>query len=176
MQVRSWPTGNAAKNTADLIEGTIQKVRDVSKLVSEARANFDEVSEKAVSVGDLVEEITAASGEQSQRIGQVNQSVTEIDRITQQNAANAEASSTSSVEMSSQAKKMQSMVGELVVFVNGSGNKGEKKESRNLHQKTTKRKAKQLNVEQDQIRKTCNPEIPRRQVHRGQYVERLNQP
>ena len=116
----------AAKNTADLIEGTIQKVNDGSDLVSGTNSAFGEVADKAAKAGELVEEITAASREQSQGIEQVNNAVNEIERVTQQNAANAQASSGASGEMSSQADQMQTMVNRLVVFVNGSRHQKEK--------------------------------------------------
>ena len=106
-------------NTAVLIEGTIQKVNDGSELVSETNAAFGKVAEKASTAGALVEEITAASREQSQGIGQIKKAVTEIEQVTRQNAANAKVSSAASGEMSTQAKQMQGMVKELVIFVNG---------------------------------------------------------
>jgi hypothetical protein len=110
----------AAKNTASLIKGTIQKVNDGSGLVLETNSAFVEVAEKSTKVGELVEEITAASLEQSQGIEQVNKAVTEIEQVTQHNAVNAENSSVSSGEMSTQADKLQGMVDGLVRFVKGS--------------------------------------------------------
>lgn len=109
----------AAKNTAGLIQGTIAKVNDGSQLVAETDQAFTEVAQKAAKAGDLVEEITKASKEQSQGIGQINGAVTEIDQVTQQNAAHAQTSSATSGEMSNQADKLQRMVNELVAFVNG---------------------------------------------------------
>jgi methyl-accepting chemotaxis protein len=118
----------AAKNTADLIEQTIQKVNDGSELVSETNTAFGEVADRAAKAGELVEEITAASREQSQGIDQVNNAVTEIDQVTQQNAASAEASSAASGEMRTQAEKMEAIVNKLVVFVNGSRPQKQRKE------------------------------------------------
>ena len=54
--------------------------------------HFPEVSKSAAKVADLVSEIAAASREQAQGIDQVNKAVTEMDKVTQQNAANAEES------------------------------------------------------------------------------------
>ncbi len=122
---------DAAKNTAGLIEGTILKVNDGSELVSGTNKAFGEVADKASKAGELVEEITAASREQSQGIEQVNNAVTEIEQVTQQNAANAEASSKASGEMSTQAGKLHEMVNQLAVFVNGSRHQKSKKEPEN---------------------------------------------
>ena len=82
----------AAKNTADLIEGTVKKVKDGSDLVAETNEAFTEVAESSAKVADLVAEIAAASNEQAQGIDQVNTAVAEMDKVTQQNAASAEES------------------------------------------------------------------------------------
>ncbi|MCD4754542.1 MAG: methyl-accepting chemotaxis protein, partial [Deltaproteobacteria bacterium] len=72
-------------------------------------------------VGELVGEIAAASNEQAQGIGQVNNAVTEMDKVTQQSAANAEETASASEELSAQAEQMKNMVGELIALVGGSG-------------------------------------------------------
>ena len=109
----------AARNTADLIEGTTKKVQDGSTLVERTSEEFDRVEESAVKVAELVGEIAAASREQSEGIDQVNQAVADMDKVTQQNAANAEESASSSEEMNAQAEQMKQMVNELVVLVEG---------------------------------------------------------
>jgi methyl-accepting chemotaxis protein len=112
---------DAAKNTANLIEGTVQKVKDGSELVSRTNAAFKQVAGSSAKAGDLVAEISAASSEQAQGIGQINTAVTELDKVTQQNAANAEESASAAEEMSAQAETMKSMVDELVAIVGHSG-------------------------------------------------------
>jgi methyl-accepting chemotaxis protein len=111
---------DAAKDTSSLIEGTTQKVKNGSDLVAGTNEAFAEVTDAASRVGELVAEIAAASGEQSRGIDQVNTAVTEMDKVTQQNAANAEQSASSSEEMLSQAGWMKDMVSELIVLVGGS--------------------------------------------------------
>ncbi|MCP4123621.1 MAG: methyl-accepting chemotaxis protein, partial [Bacteroidetes bacterium] len=59
---------DAAKNTAELIEGTVKKVSDGSELVSTTNEAFGQVAESAAKVGDLVAEISEASKEQSNGI------------------------------------------------------------------------------------------------------------
>ncbi|SHJ91820.1 methyl-accepting chemotaxis protein [Desulfatibacillum alkenivorans DSM 16219] len=110
----------AARNTSDLIEGTVKKVADGSDLVSKTNQAFGEVSTSASKVGELVGEIAAASTEQAQGIDQVNKAVSEMDRVTQQNAANAEESASASEEMNAQAEQMKDIVKELVGIVGGS--------------------------------------------------------
>ena len=69
---------------------------------------------------DLVGEIAAASQEQAQGIEQVNTAMSQMDKVTQQNAANAEESASASEELNAQASSMQQIVGELVSLVGGS--------------------------------------------------------
>ncbi|WDP88456.1 MAG: methyl-accepting chemotaxis protein [Desulfobacter sp.] len=109
----------AAKDTAQLIEGTVKKVGDGSELVASTNGAFTRVSESTERVGALVAEISEASGEQSTGIDQVNTAVSEMDRVVQQNAANAEESASASEEMSAQAEQLKEYVDELVVLVTG---------------------------------------------------------
>jgi methyl-accepting chemotaxis protein len=110
---------DAAKNTSNLIEGTVKKVKDGSGLLGNANSAFAEVAGGADKVAQLVAEITAASNEQAQGIDQLNLAIAEMDKVVQQNAANAEESASASEEMNGQAEQMKSMVGELVVLVGG---------------------------------------------------------
>lgn len=110
---------DAARNTAELIEGTVKKIGDGTNLVTSTNDAFGKVAESASKVGELVAEIAAASTEQAQGIGQVNTAVTEMDKVTQQNAATAEESASASEEMSAQAEQMKGFVSDLVALVNG---------------------------------------------------------
>jgi methyl-accepting chemotaxis protein len=115
----------AARNTADLIEGTVKKVKDGGDLVATTSDAFSEVAASAAKVGELVAEIAAASNEQAQGIGQVNTAVAEMDKVVQQNAANAEESASASEEMNAQAEQVKGYVEKLVALV-GSSNNGAK--------------------------------------------------
>ncbi|MHC1727027.1 MAG: methyl-accepting chemotaxis protein [Syntrophobacteraceae bacterium] len=110
----------AAKNTANLIDGTVKKVREGSELVEKTGKEFNEVSASVGRSSELVGEISAASVEQAQGIEQVNRAVGEMDKVVQQNAANAEESASASEEMNAQAYQMKDFVGELKALVDGS--------------------------------------------------------
>ena len=110
---------DAAKNTAQLIEGTVKKINDGSELVSMTNDEFKQVSQSAGKVGSLIAEISEASKEQSNGIEQVNIAVTEMDKVVQQNAANAEESASASEEMHAQAEQLREYVRDLVVLVTG---------------------------------------------------------
>ena len=71
---------------------------------------------------DLIGEISAASSEQAQGIDEVNTAVSEMDKITQQNAAGAEESASASGELTHQAEQMKTIVQELSLLVRGSAN------------------------------------------------------
>ena len=120
----------AAKNTADLIQGTIEKTKHGSELVARTNQAFSEVVESTVKVGDLVSEIAAASQEQAQGIDQVNKAMSEMDKVTQQNAANAEESAAAAEELSAQAETMQGFVSDLVSLVGSSNGKKSNKKQR----------------------------------------------
>jgi methyl-accepting chemotaxis protein len=111
----------AAHDTAQLIEGTVEKTKEGAALVGRTNASFAEVTASATKVGTLVAEITSASHQQSQGIGQLNSAVSEMDKVTQQNAASAEESAAAAEELNAQSEEMAGMVADLVVLVDGGG-------------------------------------------------------
>lgn len=113
-------SAEAAKNTAGLIDGTVEKVNGGLMMVAETNNAFTQVAESSQKVGELIGEIAAASNEQAQGIDQVNIAVADMDKVTQQNVANAEESASASEEMNAQAQQMKGFVGDLVALVRGS--------------------------------------------------------
>jgi hypothetical protein len=111
----------AAKSTADMIEGTVKKVKEGSDLVSKTNKAFGKVAAGANKVGQLVAGIATSSKEQAQGIEQVNKAVAEMDTVVQQNAASAEESAAAAEEMNAQAERMKGIVGEMMAFLEGNG-------------------------------------------------------
>lgn len=111
----------AAKNTSSLIENTIMVIRRGHELTEATREGFKENVEIAMKVGNLIDEIAAASSEQAQGIEQINKAIQEMEKVVQQNAANAEESASASEELNSQAMSMRDIVGELVTVVGANG-------------------------------------------------------
>jgi len=109
----------AARNTADLIEGTVNKVNEGEKLLAQTNADFSEVAGMAVKVGGLVGEIAVASSEQTQGLSQINTAISDIDRVTQQTAASSEEAAGAAGELSSQAELLKHHVEELMTLVSG---------------------------------------------------------
>ena len=116
---------DAAKNTANLIDGTVKKIKGGSEIVSRAGNAFANVADASKQVENLVSEIVAASGEQAQKIEQVNEAMAGMDRMTQENAANSEESASAAEQMNAQTKHMKEYVADLMGLVEGVGkNKG----------------------------------------------------
>jgi methyl-accepting chemotaxis protein len=99
-------SAGAAKEIKSLIGDSVEKVERGSKLVGQAGVTMDEVVASVRRVTDIMSEIASASQEQSAGIEQVNQSIIEMDAMTQQNAALVE-------EAAAAAQSLQDQAGEL---------------------------------------------------------------
>ncbi|MCB2181571.1 MAG: chemotaxis protein [Desulfobulbaceae bacterium] len=111
----------AAKNTANLIEGTVVKVNSGKEIVAKTNEAFKEVATSSAKVGSLVGEISVASKEQAAGFGQISQAITQMDTVIQQNSANAEESAAASEELTAQATAMMEAVIGLRRLIEGAG-------------------------------------------------------
>ncbi len=125
-EVRSLATrsAQAAKDTTQLIESTIERVKNGNGIAGELESSFKEIETGAGSVSRLISEIASASQEQATGVDQVNTAMAQMDKVTQQNAAAAEESASASEELSAQAKVLADMVGDLVSLVHGGNGNG----------------------------------------------------
>ena len=112
-------SAEAAKNTANMIEESVKNSKNGVDIATEVGKVLEQIVQSVGKTTDLVSEIAAASQEQAQGIDQVNTAVAQMDKVTQQNAANAEESASASEELSSQAESMNEIVSELVALVGG---------------------------------------------------------
>ena len=112
----------AAKNTSELIEGTIKKIKDGRVLVEKTNVDFGEVASSVTKVTELVGEISAGSAEQSRGIDEVSTAISQMDNVTQGNAASAEKIASASEELSAQAQSMEEILRGLDSLVKGEGN------------------------------------------------------
>jgi len=112
-------SAQAARDTAELIEGTVTRVKNGSEIATMLDSDFKEIESGAKDVGRLIAEITSATHEQAQGVDQVNTAVAQMDKVTQQNAANAEESASASEELSAQAEVLKGMVDDLTALVAG---------------------------------------------------------
>ncbi|BBB61152.1 methyl-accepting chemotaxis protein [Undibacterium sp. KW1] len=99
-------SASAAKEIKSLISDSVDKVDQGSKLVDEAGKTMDEIVTSVQHVADIMSEITAASQEQSSGIEQVNLAITQMDEMTQQNAALVEQAAAAAESMEEQAVEL----------------------------------------------------------------------
>jgi methyl-accepting chemotaxis protein len=123
----------AAKNTSELIDTTIQKVYSGTELSNATSKEFNRVNESAAKVGELVGEIAAATKEQAHGIGQISTAIEEMNSVTQKNAAGAEESASASQQMNAQAEVMRNLVTELIAMVGGDKDRQGARETGGIH-------------------------------------------
>ena len=99
-------SAEAAKEIKGLIGTSVDKVEAGSRLVAEAGQTMSEIVGSVQRVSDIIGEITAAAGEQSDGIGQVNVAVSQLDQMTQQNAALVEESAAAAGSLRDQASRL----------------------------------------------------------------------
>jgi methyl-accepting chemotaxis protein len=135
-------SAEAAKNTSNLIEQSVNNSRNGVQICGEVKKALDEIVGSIGKTTDLVGEIAAASNEQAQGVDQINTAVSQMDKVTQQNAANAEESASASEELSGQAESMNQIVDQLVAMVSGSS--AQRSVTRTTSAHTNEKKGKSL--------------------------------
>jgi methyl-accepting chemotaxis protein len=103
-------SAQAAREIKSLIADSVAKVESGSTLVHEAGQTMGDIVAQVKRVTDLIGEITSATLEQSSGIGQVNQAVTQLDQMTQQNAALVEQSAAAAQSLKDQADRLAEAV------------------------------------------------------------------
>lgn len=110
---------NAAKDTSELIEGTVKKVEAGSGVVTNTTKNFDEIEGDSEGVATLASEIAGASVEQAKGISEIAKAVGSIDQVTQSNAASAEESAAAAQDVDAQVGVISDLMDDLETFING---------------------------------------------------------
>jgi methyl-accepting chemotaxis protein len=105
----------AAREIKGLIGDSVEKVEIGSRLVDSAGTTMKEVVDSVRRVTDIMAEITTAGQEQSAGIVQVNQAITQMDKVTQQNAALVEQAAAAAASMQEQARELSAVVGTFTV-------------------------------------------------------------
>jgi methyl-accepting chemotaxis protein len=101
----------AAKEIKVLIKDSVEKVDEGTRLVDESGSTLSGIVNSVKKVSDIIAEIAAASAEQSSGIDQVGKAITQLDEVTQQNAALVEQAAAASESLDEQAKGMNSHMG-----------------------------------------------------------------
>lgn len=100
----------AAKEIKSLINDSVEKVEEGTKLVDQSGETLGQIVEAIKKVSDIVAEIASASQEQASGIEQVNKAITQMDEVTQQNAALVEQAAASSESLDEQANNLDSLM------------------------------------------------------------------
>ena len=100
----------AAKEIKLLIGDSVEKVNQGSRLVDQAGGTMEEIVASVRRVTDIISEISAASSEQTGGIDQINVAITEMDQVTQQNAALVEEAAAAAEAMQDQASRLAQLV------------------------------------------------------------------
>lgn len=103
-------SANAAKETTEMIEGSIKKVEGGTKLANETATALNKIVEDISRVAQIVGDIAVASNEQAAGIAQVNQGIMQVSEVVQTNSATSEESAAASEELSSQAELLKEQV------------------------------------------------------------------
>lgn len=103
---------SAAKETTRLIENSVHRVREGTEAIKGISANMGQLTE-------LINGIAKASDEQAQGVQQINVAVSQMEKVTQQNASGAEESASASEQLSAQAQATNCLIGDLAALVEG---------------------------------------------------------
>jgi methyl-accepting chemotaxis protein len=106
-------SAEAAKDTTELIEGSINKVQMGTKIANDTASALNEIVIGIEKSAALVGDIASASNEQATGISQINKGIEQVSQVVQNNSATAEESAAASEELSSQAELLKEMVGKF---------------------------------------------------------------
>ena len=106
-------SANAAKETADLIEGSISKVQAGTKITDETAKALEKIAEITGKAAQLMDEIAHASNEQATAIAQINSGIEQLSVVVQTNSATSEETAAASQQLTGQAEMLREMVGQF---------------------------------------------------------------
>lgn len=120
-------SANAAKETTELIEGSVKKAEDGTKIAKDTAVGLDKIADSVEDVVELLNGIAASSNEQAVAISQINQAMEEVSHVIQTNAATAEEGAAASEELLAQAEFMKDLIGKFKLRKEGKENNESKK-------------------------------------------------
>jgi methyl-accepting chemotaxis protein len=111
-------SANAAKETTDMIEGSIKKAEVGTKIASDTADALNKIVDGVSKAAALVNDIAVASNEQAAGIAQINQGIMQVSQVVQNNSATSEEIAAASEELSSQAILLKEMVSKFKLNTN----------------------------------------------------------
>ncbi len=115
-------SANAAKETTAMIEGSIKKVNDGTKIANDTATALVSIVSDVSKVASLINDIAVASNEQELGINQINQGVMQVSEVVQTNSATSEETAAASEELSEQAETMREQVSRFTLKRNKKNN------------------------------------------------------
>ena len=112
-------SADAAKETTRMIEGSIKKVDDGTKIATKTAAALNKIVDDVTKVSDIVGNIASASNEQAIGISQINQGIMQVSEVVQMNSATSEESAAASEELSSQAELLRDQAARFALKKSG---------------------------------------------------------
>jgi methyl-accepting chemotaxis protein len=106
-------SASAAKETTELIEGSIKKTEAGTKIADDTAAALAQIVEGVEKAVELVAEIAGASNQQATAIGEVNRGIEQMSQVVQTNSATSQEAAAAAEELSSQAAMLKEMVGKF---------------------------------------------------------------
>lgn len=103
-------SAEAAKDTTELIEGSVNKVQEGTRIADETAQALKQIVDGIEKTASLAESIAKASNEQATGIAQINKGLEQVSQVVQNNSATAEQSAAASEELSSQAELLKDMM------------------------------------------------------------------
>jgi methyl-accepting chemotaxis protein len=113
----------AAKDTTELIQESLEKTEGGTNLAKKCTESFENIATNIKKMTGLVNEISAASGEQSQGVEQVSKAIQQIDQALQSSVANAEETAAAGEQLSSQSQILNGLVSKIAAEVGGGNGK-----------------------------------------------------
>jgi methyl-accepting chemotaxis protein len=107
--------GNAAKEIALLINDTVLKIETGTEKTNKSGQSLQDIIESVKRVAELINDITASSNEQKQGMQQISTAITDLDNMTQHNAALVEETASASEEMANQAQELLNLMSRFMI-------------------------------------------------------------
>lgn len=112
-------SAKAARETAQLIEGSAERVQAGGKIAHETAEALTEIVDNVTKAADLVQEIAAASNEQAEGVSQVNEGLHQVEAVTQRSTATAEETASAAEQLSAQSETLRQVVARFKIRQDG---------------------------------------------------------
>ncbi len=106
-------SAQAVKDTSELITGTVDRVGNGVRITGEIESHFEKIAGSTDRITRMISEIDVATGEQTQGLEQINQSVSQIDHVNQQNASHADSNAKASETLNARSNDLMEQIGNL---------------------------------------------------------------